>query len=340
MANYTIFDKTEQVVGAEQCPDADELSGRSSLFFFAFIFASTINIFLSCAVIVGNTLTVWALRGANSIHPSSRTLFYSLAGSDLCVGFVVQPFNIIHLVTSVTGDSAVCLRTLPYLNVIGFALCGISLLTTSEISVDRLLALRLKFRYRFVITLNRARFVVLLTWLASFAAGLTSLWSKATFTILQIIGVFTCIALSSTSYIWIHVMLRQRNIQRRERQLAWELPSFSATNSSGFNSVKYKKTVSTALWVYCTLLLCSMPYMVVAALWAVFGGSEAILICHAFTLNLLYFNSALNPLLYCWKIRDVRRGVKDILSRLSCSPSHQNFSRFLINGISALSCPS
>ena len=44
-------------------------------------------------------------------------------------------------------------------------------------------------RYRQVVSVNRVRLVVIITWLVSFTAGLTSLWSKGAFTILQIIGV-------------------------------------------------------------------------------------------------------------------------------------------------------
>ena len=319
MANYTVSNETELAVHTEQCPNAEELSKRSSPFVGSLVFASTINVFLIFGAVIGNVLIVWVLRGVGSIHPSSRTLFYSLAASDLCVGFIVQPFNLIHLLSTITGDEALCSSTLPYLEVVGFAMCGVSLLTTSEISVDRLLALRLKLRYRQVVSVNRVRLIVILTWLASFIAGLTSLWSKGAFTIVQIIGVFVSVAVSSFSYAWIHIILRQRGKQRQqteERQLAWNQPSMSFSETSRFNSVRYKKTVSTALWVYCALLLCSLPYMIVAVVWAVLSGSEVILMCHAFALTLLYFNSSLNPLLYCWKIREVRQGVRTLLSRV------------------------
>ena len=33
----------------------------------------------------------------------------------------------------------------------------------------------------------------------------------------------------------------------------------------------------------------------------------------------LYLNSSLNPLLYCWKIKEVRQAVKDTIKQVSCS---------------------
>lgn len=320
MANYTITHKTEPPVHRDQCPNSEELSKRSSFFVASLVFVLSVNMFLIFAAVVGNLLIVWVLRGVTSIHPSSRALFYSLATSDLCVGFIVQPFNVLYMISTLTGNAALCSSTLPYFDVLGFAMCGISLLTASEISIDRLLALRLKFRYRQVVSFSRAFCVVVVTWLASFTAGLTSLWNRSAFTVIQIVGVFLSIAVSSFSYAWIHIILSQRGKQRQERQLAWDEPMQSVSReSSGFCSVRYKKTVATAQWVYCALLLCSLPYMIVAALWAVYSGSGVILICHAFAITLLYFNSALNPVLYCWKIREVRNEVKAIFNRVGCN---------------------
>ncbi len=303
-----------------QCPDLEEISKRSLFFVASFVLISGVNGVLLFCTLLGNAVILWILRGVSSIHPPSRTLFYSLTASDVCVGFLVQPFNLVYMISTATGNAALCSSTLPYLEVLGFAMSGISLLTTSEISVDRFLALRLKLRYREVVSVWRARLVVVITWLVTFAAGSTSLWSRGTFIILQIVGVFLSIAVSSFSYTTIHIILRHRDKQRQERQIAWDQPSRSVNevSSSVSSTRRYKNTVSTALWVYCVLLMCSFPYMIVAALWAIYGGNEAILIAHACTITLLYFNSALNPMLYCWKIREVRQAVRELFSRFCC----------------------
>lgn len=303
-----------------QCPDLEEISKRSLFFVASLVLLSGVNGVLLFVAVLGNAVILWVLRGVFSIHPPSRTLFYSLAASDICVGFIVQPFNLIYMISIAKGNAALCSSALPYLDVIGFAMSGISLLTTSEISVDRLLALRLKLRYREVVSLGRARLVVVMTWLVSFAAGSASLWNRETFTILQITGVFLSIAVSSFSYTTIHILLHQREKQRQERQIAWDQPSQSVNeaSTSASSTRQYKSTVSTALWVYCVLLMCSLPYMIVAALWAVYGGSDAILIAHAYAITLLYFNSVLNPILYCWKIRQVRHAVREFFSRVCC----------------------
>ena len=53
----------------------------------------------------------------------------------------------------------------------GFILCGVSALTSTAISVDRLLALLLGLRYRHVVTLKRVRVVITCLWLIAASCG-------------------------------------------------------------------------------------------------------------------------------------------------------------------------
>ena len=145
----------QQSFHVTQCPDLEEISKRSLVFVASLVLLSVVNGVLLFVAVLGNAVILWVLRGVSSIHPPSRTLFYSLAASDVCVGLIVQPFNLIYMISTAKGKAALCSSALPYWDVIGFAMSGISLLTTCEISVDRLLALRLKLRYREVVSLGR-----------------------------------------------------------------------------------------------------------------------------------------------------------------------------------------
>ena len=309
-------------VYGEECLDRESLSESSSVFVFALVLVLTVNLFLLLVAVVGNALIMRVFHRVVSIHPSSRALFYSLAASDLCVGSIVQPLNIVFLISNLTGNITLCRGIMPYREVLGFAMCGVSLLTASEISLDRLFALRLRLSYRRVVSLGRARLVVVITWFVSLISGLTSLWNREAFNVLQIVGAFLSITVSTVSYSWIYHNLRQRAIRVHDhRQTAgWSEPCQSVSEASSFSRMRYKKTLSTAQWVYFVLLLCSLPYMIVAALWTVLGGNREIIIGHAFALTLVYFNSAFNPLLYCLKIAEVRYGIKGLFRRgVSCN---------------------
>ena len=88
------------------------------------------------------------------------------------------------------------------------------------------------------------------------------------------------------------------------------------------NIARYRKTVSSALWIQMTLLACYLPYGIATAT-VVFTGLDTsdIGLVWAVTVSLLLLNSLLNPFLYCWKIREVRQAVKDVIRQLGCLSS-------------------
>ncbi len=86
---------------------------------------------------------------------------------------------------------------------------------------------------------------------------------------------------------------------------------------SPLNLSRYKKTVSTALWVFAALIICYAPFgfmLIVNTTESELNGHLVIL--QLFCNTLVYLNSSLNPALYCWKMREVRHAVKEILSNL------------------------
>ena len=87
------------------------------------------------------------------------------------------------------------------------------------------------------------------------------------------------------------------------------------------NIARYRKAVYSALWVQGTMVICYLPYVIVVPLTLHRGMSLSLYRALHFTATLVYLNSSLNPLLYCWKIREVRQAVKETLRQLFCRPS-------------------
>ena len=54
------------------------------------------------------------------------------------------------------------------------------------------------------------------------------------------------------------------------------------------------------------VLACYLPFGIIAALMAVGGLPPSLLVAWTYSLTILLFYSTLNPILYCWKIREVR----------------------------------
>ena len=68
------------------------------------------------------------------------------------------------------------------------------------------------------------------------------------------------------------------------------------------------------LWVFAGLMICYLPFGLGLLVQTMLSEiTEPILIISFFGLTLVYLNSSMNPLLYCWKIREVRHAVKETL---------------------------
>ena len=109
-----------------------------------------------------------ALHKVSSIRPSTKFLLRCLAMSDFCVAVIVQPLFAAFFMEIASGKWRILHLTLGILNL---TFCGFSLTTATATSVDRLLALLLRLRYRHTITLRRVRCLVVCFLLASTVNG-------------------------------------------------------------------------------------------------------------------------------------------------------------------------
>ena len=184
----------------------------------------------------------------------------------------------------------------------------------TAISVDRLLALLLRLRYRQVVSYKRVRLFVIISWTANFTFALTYLRNKRFFFLLCSIWIVACLAISTSCYAKIYVTLYSQRAQVQNAIL-------QQRNPGGFlmNIARYKKTVSNALWVHLTLIVCYLPYTIAVAVSTIRGKSSSNIIAWNIAAILVFFNSSLNPVLYCWKIREVRAAVKETIRQYFCS---------------------
>ncbi len=104
-------------------------------------FLSVLNIFSVHYCIFGNTLILAAIRKESSLHPPSKLLLRSLATTDLCVGLISEPLFVTNLMSVVKEHWAICRYVLTARLIADHVLGGVSLLTLTAISVDRLLRL-------------------------------------------------------------------------------------------------------------------------------------------------------------------------------------------------------
>ena len=219
-------------------------------------FISALNIFLSITAFLGSTLILAALRKESSLHPPSMLLLRNLATTDLCVGLITQPVFVTSLMSKVKEQWNIC-RFVITARFLDYTLCGVSLVTLTAISVDRLLALLLRLRYKQVVTLKRTYVIVITIWvLCTASSTLMYFWNDIYHSIwYACIGISLCLVTSVLSYSKIFLTLRHRqnHVQNQAQQ---------PNQANQLSIARYRKAVSTALWLQLTLVACYLPYVI------------------------------------------------------------------------------
>ena len=273
-----------------------------------------LNIFLAITASLGNALILIALHKVSSIHPPTKLLFRCLAVTDLCVGLLVHPLFATVQLSRITGVNKNSLLYIDEVSrVTNWILCAVSVLTLTAISVDRLLALLLGLRYRHAVTLRRVRVTIFCFLFIGASVGSIREWRTDVTLVLAFVFLTLSLVTSIFCYTRIQLKLRHRQVQHQNR-----FP-LSQTTGGGIplNIARYKKSVSSILWVQLALLACYGPWVFVAFIF-VLGKGNDLQVAWIITTTLVHLNSTLNPILYCWKIREVRQAVKATIKQREC----------------------
>ena len=275
------------------------------------------HIFLSITAVLRNALILLALYRESSLHPASKLLYRNLAITDICVGFTVDPLGIIRFTPMANKQGHICYQVYKCSVIISYALCSVSLLTMTVLSLDRLLALLLGLRYRQVVTLKRTYATITLLWLVSTINATMYLLNPQITYLSANVGIALCLVTSILVYSRIFLTLRHNQIQVQGHVSQAQQRQSPAIP---LNIARYRKAVSSVLWVQVTVVVCYLPYGIMEAVTFQEDVSLPVYIASEYASALVYLNSSLNPLLYCWKIREVRQAVKNTL-RLNCCSS-------------------
>ena len=261
------------------------------------------NAFLSFTAIVLNIITMQALRKTSSLPKTLKTLLLSLAVSDLGVGLLVHPLYVATLVIekNSTAYSTVELVRSIQAKILVFA----SNFGVFAKAVDRFLAIQLHLRYQELVTHKRVVAVVISVWV--FSASI----SYPSHPIMRAVIVVVCVTTTGLLYCKIYASVRHHTNQIHALQVQQ-----ATQNEDMANAARLKKSSLATFYVYFVYLVCYLPLS--CYLFAKTVNGETPLLSHLlyFTRTLVFLNSSLNPLIYCWRMRHIRQTVMDILRNI------------------------
>ena len=275
-----------------------------------YIVSCVFNILLATTAIVLNSVTIEAIRKASSLSKPLRTLLLSLAFTDLGVGFLCHPFNIAFLIQWLRQDMESYPACAAYtaFTFITNSLSKVSFFGIAALSVDRFLAIHLHLRYQELVTHRRVVAVVVLMWILSvfFALFRLLVTTDITYVVFAINGII-CYAVSACLYFRIYLAVRRHKHHIQTLQVA------AQNGEMASNMASASKSAVGTFYVYLVFLICYLPHSFSLAFIALHGSNAQTKVSTIYTWTLVLFNSSLNPVIYCWKLRPIRRAVMDIM---------------------------
>ena len=278
-----------------------------------------INAFSSYTTIMLNILTIHAIRKTSALPMILKTLLLSLAVSDLGVGLLVQPLFITLMVKmlqrNIEGNSFY--HTLTSFHIITGLFYFASFFHVVVISVDRFLAIHLHLRYHELVTYKRVVAVVITIWVFSAILSLIDLWippKTSSFKIFVVIIFDLCFICTSAVYCRIYFTVRRHTNQIQALQMQQ-----AEHNDEMTSAARQRKSAVSIFYVFLVFLVCYLPLHFTFIAIIISGSNATITSLLLYFHSLVFLNSSLNPVIYCWKMRHIRHSIMDTLGNIFSS---------------------
>ena len=276
----------------------------------SYLVVCLLNAFLSYTATMLNIVTIHAIRKTPSLSNNLKTLLLSLAVSDLGVGLLAQPMYVVHLVsmdwnenneTSKTFNATYIAFLVPT-NLFIFA----TLFLVIVLCAERFMAIHYYLRYQQLVTHKRVVAVVVSTWVLSGLFSLTRLWiPKSIMYVVFGITQLACIIAATFFSVRIYLSVRLHVNEMQVLQL-----QHAPQNAQMVNVRRMQKFAMMSVYVCLVLTVCYLPN--ICTLFAIAFTSRpstGIKHLHSYTFTLVFLNSSLNPVIYCWKMKHIRHTI-------------------------------
>ena len=282
-----------------------------------FIFRIAVNAISCPFVILLNILVMVAVKTNRRLRTKSNVSLACLATTDLVVGLVVQPLQIVHYSFMLKGETdMICSRQFKMTIAITTSCLVATLNHFVVLSAERYLAIKHSFAYENLVTEVRIIVASGLVW----AVAIIFLIGDFLSYIMKFVVAtqFMCLAL----VVYFNVSV-YREVRRSEKRIIANQVSVEVKEKL----LKNKNAFYCTIVVLLTVLLCYFPANIsVVIIVSFMKDSIAINVKHiVFNLITLFpvLNSLFNPLIYAVRIRYFRVAFIQLLSRKTIAQAEQ-----------------
>ena len=273
-----------------------------------------VNLPLAFVAIFGNVLVLYGVWKTPSLRSPFILQLCGLACSDLSVGFIAQPIFIARSFVELFSRSVnLKLLLIDLYSAIGLCLCGSSLAMMTGISIDRLIAIHKSLQYHSIVTSSRVTRILLAIWIVSILVASSWFWEKRVPFASICSSVFICLSISIICHTTMYKITHRHRLQIHS-----QIQAFDDRNARNIRIRSLRKSAFNAYVLFIVLVICYCPFLVVNIVYFIDKPGE-LKLEFLLSTTAVFLNSALNPLLYCWRIREIRlaalRTFRKLLSR-------------------------
>ena len=288
----------------------------------SFIINIIINSITCPLTVLLNVLVIMAVKRRPTLQSNANILLACLAATDVVTGLLVQPSFILHIVLKLleVDDEDVGHVVINFHDSALRFLLVCSSLHLMLVTFERIIAIKYTLHYFVIMTKKKLKIAVTVSWLLPIFSELFKNITGDNFfsNVLVALTLVSCVLFISISYL----LLYQETRRHQKKMKAEQLPREEVERFA-----KEKKALKTSVFVVGAVLLSFFPSIVLLSL--VFHFSLDVVIKSNLYVILLPFvrtsgmsNSFLNPLIYCFRQKEIRKFVFRFSAVQQVHPTH------------------
>ena len=302
--NVSILCSFDGVTDRKQNPAYDE----------AVLSLSIVIAVLSPITVTGNALIVAVIWKNRTLRTPFYMFLCGLALTDLFAGLITHPFYVAsQFICSkgpqeIEGSQTFLVSARVITGGFGSYLMYVTVLILTGMSIERWFHMT----RRFLVIQRGARFIVAGIILAPIPVSVFRVLNILTGSYeyvwtVTVALLLLCLIAISTSYFKVFRLIRchQQQVQARET------PRISG--QPAINLAKYKKSVFSILYIVLLFYISYLPFIVFFGIYRFLKSHPVVELVYVMSLTSVFLSSALNSLIYLWRMSDIRDGLKQLI---------------------------
>ena len=303
MTNFTAWNFPNTSVGGE--------TGPLVTVWVTVIFNVIVNS-ITCPFTVSlNVLVIMAVKRRPRLQSNTNILLACLAVTDAATGLIVQPSFIAWMILKLLGVP-IQMLIVRFVNSSSRTLFLISSLLLTLVTFERLIAIKFTMHYPRVVTKKNIKVAVIAFWVIAILSEVfknLGLFPLVFSNAVTAVALISCIVSVVVSYAILY-----RETRRHEKKIkAQQLPQEEVERFA-----RESKVLKTTVYVIGAVVICFSPVgvtLVISSTMMISGDwdstrTSGLYDAFASTIRTCgILNSLLNPLIYCWRQREMRRFI-------------------------------